>query len=96
MNFIDNGYNEKQMDLLFSWDINGKSKLSGDLMNVDHQNFHYSQRNYNGNQGSINYSLGISSKTSLNMSLQRSLNSWWDQYNSYFVTDSFSMHRAGR
>ena len=91
VNFLETGFNEKQLDLLFSWDINGKSKLSGDLMNVDHQNFHYSQRNYSGNQGGINYSLGISGKTSLNMSLQRSFNSWWDPFNSYFITDSISI-----
>ncbi len=91
VNVIDSGYTEKQLDLQFFWDINGKSKLSGDLMNVDHQNFHYSQRNYNENQGSINYSLGITGKTSVNLSLLRSLNGWWDQFSSYYITDSVSI-----
>lgn len=91
VNLIDSGYNEKQLEMRATWQITGKSTLSGNLMNVDHQNFHFYQRNYNGNQGGINYSLGISGKTALNMSLQRSMNSWWDQYSSYYVADSISI-----
>lgn len=91
VNLFDTGYTEKQLELLAAWQITGKSALSGNLMNVDHRNFHYSQRDYSGIQGNINYSLGISDKTFLNMSLQRSLNSWWDYFSSYYVADSISI-----
>jgi len=91
VNLIDNGSSEKQLDLIFSWDINGKSKINGDLMNVDHQDTHFSERNYSGIQGGINYFLGITDKTSLNVSFQRGLSSWWDPYNSYFISDSVSI-----
>jgi hypothetical protein len=41
--------------------------------------------------GGINYSLDISDKAFLKMSLQRSLNTWWDVASSYYIADSVSM-----
>ena len=88
---LDTGSNERQLDLQLSWELSGKSTLSGDLQYADHRNFNYSQRNYNGFEGGLNYELGISDKTTINMSFQRNLISWWDNFNSYYVSDNFSI-----
>ncbi|MBI3479743.1 MAG: hypothetical protein HY016_05225 [Nitrosomonadales bacterium] len=85
---MDTGYTEKQLELRATWQINGKSGLSGSLQKNDHRNFNYSQRDYHGNQGNLSYMLSVSEKTFLNVSLQRSLNSWLTLYSSYFVADS--------
>lgn len=88
---IDTGYTEKQLELRAAWQITGKSALSGNLVNTRHRNFNFSQRDYRGMQGGINYALDISGKTFLNMSLQRSMSSWWDFSSSYYAADSISI-----
>jgi exopolysaccharide biosynthesis operon protein EpsL len=88
---IDNGYTERQVELRAAWPISGKSTLTGQLMNIDRRNLHYAQRDYSGIEGNLNYSLSASDKTFLNISLQRTLNSWWDYFSSYFVADSISL-----
>lgn len=87
----DTGSTERQLELRASWQLTGKSVIGGNLMNIDHRNFNYAQRDYKGTQGSINYSLSTSDKTFLNMSLQRSISSWLSYYSSYYVTDSASI-----
>lgn len=88
---IDTGSAEKQLELRAAWQITGKSALSGNLINIRHRNFHFSQRDYDGMQGGINYASGLSGKTFISMSLQRSLSSWWDFASSYYVADSVSI-----
>ena len=90
-NQSDTGFTEKQTEFRAAWQMTGKSVLSGNLMKIDHHNFPFYQLDFAGNQGSLNYSLAISDKTMLNMSLQRSLNSWWDFYSNYYVADSVSI-----
>jgi hypothetical protein len=87
----DTNFTEKQLEFRTTWQITGKSALSGNLMNINHRYYHYAQRDYNGGQGGINYSLDISGKTLLKMSLQRSLINWWDTYSSYYVADNVSI-----
>ena len=87
----DTGFSEKQLELRAAWQINGKSALSGSLIKIDHRNFNFSQLDYKGNQGNLNYILSLSGKTFLNLSLQRSMSSWLAFYSSYYVTDSVSI-----
>lgn len=81
-------FNEKQLELKANLQITGKSALSANLMGINHQYDYYEQRNYSGNQGGIDYLLDISDKTSLNISLKRVRNSWWDVASSHYVADS--------
>lgn len=87
----DTGYNEKQLEFRANWQVTGKSALSGNLMDLDRRYSYFSQRDYKGMQGEINYSLDVSDKTFLKYSLQRSLNAWWDIASSYYVADSVSI-----
>lgn len=87
----DTGSTEKQLELRTAWQITGKSLLSGSLMKIDHRNFHFHQRDYSGIQGDINYFLGISGKSSFNISMRRSLNSWADLASSYYVANSIAI-----
>jgi exopolysaccharide biosynthesis operon protein EpsL len=84
----DIGNKESQQELDFTWILTGKSSLSGNLLSINHQYPNFYQRNYSGVQGGINYSLGISGKTSLNASWNRAIASWIDVSSSYSVTDT--------
>lgn len=88
---IDTGYTEKQEELQINWLLTGKSVLTGDLMSVKRQYPLFFQRDYNGIQGSISNAWSISDKTHLNMSMNRSINLWFDTYSSYFVIDTISI-----
>jgi exopolysaccharide biosynthesis operon protein EpsL len=84
-------FNEKQWELKANYQITGKSALSAYLMNIRREYDYFAQQNYSGNQGGVNYSLDVSGKTSLNVSLKRTLNSWFDVASSHYVADSISI-----
>ena len=96
VNVIDSGTTENQLELRLAWELSGRSTLNGNLMKIDHQSFHYSERDYSGTQGGLTYTLNLSGKTSLNLTLQRSLNSWVNSVlsssvSNYFVNDSIAI-----
>ena len=88
ISLIDTGSKENQFEAKAVWNITGKSFLSANLIDTDHRNFNFSQRDYKGTQGGVNYNLSMSGKTSMNISLLRSLNTWWDDASSYYVSDN--------
>jgi exopolysaccharide biosynthesis operon protein EpsL len=88
---IDTGSTEKQLEFQANWNASAKSVVSGKLIDIHRQNYNFSQRDYSGTQGGINFTWEISGKTSLDLSLQRTLNSWWDDASSYYVADSVSI-----
>jgi exopolysaccharide biosynthesis operon protein EpsL len=91
ISLIDTGSKENQFEAKAVWNITGKSVLSANLISADHRNFNFSQRDYKGTQGGVNYALGFTGKTTMNVSLQRSLNTWWDDASSYYVADNISI-----
>ncbi len=91
ISLIDTGSNENQFEARAVWNITGKSFLSANLIDTDHRNFNFTQRDYKGTQGGISYNLSMSGKTSMNVSLLRSLNTWWDDASSYYVADNISI-----
>lgn len=88
---IDTGYSEKQQELQASWQITGKSALSGHLRNLKRQYPVFSQRDYSGREIGVNYAWNATGKTYLNMGMNRSVNSWFAATSSYYVTDSVSI-----
>jgi exopolysaccharide biosynthesis operon protein EpsL len=87
----DTGNKESQLELNFTRVLTGKSSLNGNLLSINHQYPNFYQRDYSGVAGGINYSWGVSGKTSLNVSWNRAFASWIDVGSSYSVTDTASM-----
>ncbi len=87
----DTAYSESQTELRFNWVPSGKSVLSGNLMNINHQYPTFYQRDFSGTQGGLNYLWSISDKSSINISINRSINAWLDVASSYFINDSASI-----
>ena len=88
---VDTGNTESQQELDFNWILTGKSTLSGNLLSINHQYPTFSQRDFSGLEGGINYLWSISDKTYLNVSLNRAISSWIDIASSYYVTDTASI-----
>lgn len=88
---VDTENTESQQELRFNWPFSGKSVLSGNLVNIDHRYPTFYQRNFSGTQGGVTYFWNISDKSTVNMTMNRSINSWFDLSSSYSVTDSASI-----
>lgn len=95
VNQVDTSYTERQEELKASWQVTGKSALSGNLMSINHKYPIFFRRDYSGTQGGVNYAWSISGKTLLNVSANRSISAWIDTLNSYsssyFIADTVSI-----
>jgi hypothetical protein len=85
---VDTDSTEYQKEFRFNWTLTGKSQLSGNLMNIDHRFPTFFQRNYGGTQGGLNYFWGVSGKTAVSVSWNRSINGWFDFASTYAINDS--------
>lgn len=88
---VDTKSTESQKELDLNWVLSGKSSLSGNLLYINHQYPTFYQRDFSGIEGGINYSYSYSDKTNLNISLNRTLSSWYDYASSYAATDTASI-----
>lgn len=84
----DTEYSESQKEFKFNWLLSGKSVLSGNLMNINHQYPTFYQRDFSGTQGGLSYLWSISDKSTMNISINRTINAWLDVASSYFITDA--------
>ena len=88
---VDTQSTDTQMELDLNWLSSGKSMLSGNLINIIHQNPTFNQRDFSGTEGGINYLYSFNDKSSLNISFNRGISSWYDFSSSYIVNDTFSI-----
>ncbi len=85
---VDTQNTEYQKEFDFNWVLSGKSVFSGNLINLDHQNQTFYQRDFSGIEGGLNYLYSFSDKSSLNISWSRSIGAWYDVSSTYSVTDT--------
>jgi exopolysaccharide biosynthesis operon protein EpsL len=88
---VDTQSTDTQKELDVNWLLSGKSVLSGNLISINHQNPTFYQRNFSATAGGLNYFYSISDKTSLNISFNRAISSWYDFSSSYSMIDTFSI-----
>ena len=87
---VDTQSTEYQREFDFNWVLSGKSVFSGSLINLDHQNQTFYQRDYSGTEGGLNYLYSFSDKSNLNVSWNRVIGAWYDVSSTYSVTDTVS------
>lgn len=90
-NLVDNGYTETDDLLNFKWTLSGKSLLTGELKHLSLKQTHFSQRDYSGMAGNINYLWSVSGKTTVKFTAQRNFGQFLTAYSSYSVTDDFAI-----
>jgi len=88
---LDTGFEESETDVALNWKLTGKSTIDGRLGYVDRSHDHFSQRDYNGMVGKFEYQWAATGKLQLNASLARSLYSFQEATNSYYVADTLSI-----
>jgi exopolysaccharide biosynthesis operon protein EpsL len=88
---LDTGYTERQDVIEVLWQPTSKSGFVGSWMNLQRRHPLFYQRDYGGGQGGLTYNLGVSDITHVTMSFNRSLNTWFDTFSSYYVNDTISI-----
>jgi exopolysaccharide biosynthesis operon protein EpsL len=97
--YIDNGYRQDETELSAAWYLSGKSTLNARLTYIERSHEHFSQRNFSGTLGQLDYTWTPTGKLRLAFSAKRDIGSWWDQgsataSSSYRVTDSLAFAPA--
>lgn len=88
---LDSGFDESETEARLGWRFTGKSAVEARLGYVDRQHDHFAQRDYSGTTGRLEYRWNPTAKLQLNTSLSRSLLSFQEDGNSYYVADTFSI-----
>ena len=94
VSLVDTGYSILDDMLDFNWIFSGKSTFSGELKHTAMTNEHFSQRDYAGMAGNLNYLWSVSGKSSIRFTAQRNFGQFLTNYSSYNVTDDFAISPA--
>lgn len=90
VNLIDDGFRIQESELQSTWLVSGKSALNGRLAWVQRSHEHFSQRDFSGLAGNLDYTWAPTAKLRLAVSARRELGPWWDLISSYSVSDTLS------
>jgi exopolysaccharide biosynthesis operon protein EpsL len=88
---LDTGFDQSETEAKFNWRLTGKSTIDAKLGYVDRQHDHFSQRDYDGMVGKVEYQWATTDKLQINTSLGRNLFSFQEAGNSYYVADTLSI-----
>ncbi len=92
--FVDNSTTQKDEELDVNWTLSGKSTLTGQLKHFALAYDYFSQRNYGGVSGNLNYLWAVSGKTVVNFTAQRNYAQFQTAGSSYYVNDDFAISPA--
>lgn len=91
---LDTGYTESQDEFKINWKPTGKSVLSGYLLNVQRRYPIFTQRDYSVVHKGLSYAWEMSGETRLNISVNGSVNPWFDASSSYYDTNTVMISSA--
>lgn len=88
---IPNDFSVRQDELKATWNVSGKSSLSGRLARSEQINAGISGRDFSGTNASLNYAWAVDGRLTYNLSVSRNTAPWTaDTQASYKVDDTFS------
>jgi exopolysaccharide biosynthesis operon protein EpsL len=90
-NLVDSGFKRQSEILNGLWVLSGKSNINFQLANIDYKSNNFSERDFSGLSGSLNYEWDILPKTNLVFNLRRILAGYVTDVSSYTVTDGFGV-----
>lgn len=88
----DNGYSTKEEEVRLYWALTGKSSLNGRISHVLREHDHFSQRDFSGYVGQVDYNWDAGGKIRLNFSARQVLSPWQDYASSYYVGRTYSVN----
>lgn len=88
----DNGYSTREEEVRLYWAFTGKSSLDGRISHVSREHDHFSQRDYSGYAGQLDYNWNAGGKIRLNFSARQVLSPWQDYASSYYVGRTYSVN----
>ena len=88
---LDTGFDQSETEAKLNWRLTVKSTIDAKLAYVDRQHDHFSQRDYDGMVGKVEYQWAPTDKLRINTSLGRNIFSFQEATNSYYVADTFSI-----
>lgn len=88
----DKGYSTKEEEVRLYWTVTGKSSLDGRISHVSREHDNFSQRDYSGYAGQVDYNWNAGGKIRLNFSARQVLSPWQDFASSYYVGRTYSVN----
>ncbi len=88
---LDSGFDQGETEARLNWRLTDKSTIDAKIGSVDRQHDHFSQRNYDGLVGKVEYQWAATDKLQINTSLGRNIFSFQEATNSYYVADALSI-----
>ena len=86
----DNAYREDETELRAEWQPSGSSKFAGRLAHVARQHPNFTERDFSGTAGSLNYIWSPTARLNLAFVARRDIASFWDSASSYRTSDAIS------
>ena len=88
---FDNGFDQRETEAQLNYRLTGKSLIDARLGYVDREHDNFSARDYDGMVGQIAHIWTPTGKLRITTSLSRSLTSFQQFFNSYYVADTFAI-----
>lgn len=88
---LDTGFDQNETEARFNWRLTGKSTIDTRLGYIDRKHDNFSQRNYDGMIGKVEYQWAATDKLQINTSLGRNIFSFQEATNSYYIADTLSI-----
>ena len=97
VNLQDNAFQQRDVEMNVNWQLSGKSVFTATLADRNHQDAHFSQRNFSGLVGNLTYVWNPTGKLQLTVLGSRDLVTYVDQVfpyytSSYAATDTLSLN----
>ena len=87
----DNGFTQDNYGVELDWRLTGHSQLRGRLDYLDRQHQHFSQRDYAGWVGNLQYLYAYSGKSVFSVGYNRKLEAYQQLTSSYYVLDQITL-----
>lgn len=88
---LDTGFDQSETEAQLNYRLSGKSLIDARLGYVDREHDNFSSRDYDGMVGRLAYIWAPTGKLVITTSLSRSLTSFQQVFNSYYVSDTFAV-----
>lgn len=88
---FDSGFKQRETEAQINYRVSGKSYIDARLGYVDREHDNFSSRDYDGMIGQLAYIWAPTGKLQISTSLSRSMSSYQQSFNSYFVSDTFAI-----
>jgi exopolysaccharide biosynthesis operon protein EpsL len=85
---FDNGFKEKEYDLTFEKDVNGKSTINAKIGYLEREYDNFSERDYNAIVGNVDWLYVVSGKIKTDLNLSRGVNVFETANSTYTVTNA--------